>query len=116
MTVVLRVSEFIFGVVFSHFLIGIMAWAIGVEGVALLDLRWNTLQSRASLGHISGSLEAFSTISLPLIPFFWLLKVSIINVASKRSASVDVAVNIMRSQLKVISSRPNGALSDLNPV
>ena len=63
MTAVLRVLDIIFGVIFLYLPVGIVSRARGVEGGALLALRWKMRQIRVDFGHMSGSPEVLWPIS-----------------------------------------------------
>ena len=116
MTEILRVLDILVGVMFFHLPVGVMAWDRGVEGSTPLALRWRIRQSRAALGGSSGSPEAFWPIFSPLTPFFCVVILIVTKVAAWRSAPVAVAANKLQPQLKVMSSRRKGVLSDLDPV
>ena len=81
-TAVLRVLEIRVGIIFFHLLVGVMTRDRGVEGEALLSLRWRTRQSRADFGHRSGSPEALWPIFLPLTPLLCVVNASVTNVAA----------------------------------
>ena len=81
-----------------------------------MALKWRTHQSRDALGKISGSLETLWHIFSPLKPLFCVMNVSATKVSAWRSASVAVAAKILRPQLKAMSSRRKGVLSNLESV
>ena len=58
------------GVMFLHCPVGVMMQDRGIEGYALLALRWRMRQSRADFGHRSRSPDDLWLILLPLTPLF----------------------------------------------
>ena len=82
MTAVLRVLEIMVVVIFYQLTVGGMPRDRGMEGNALLYIRWRTLQSRVAFVHRSEYPEALRHISLLLTPLFWVLNVSVTHVAS----------------------------------
>ena len=116
MTAVFRVLDIMVSVIFSHLPIAVMTWAKGVEGGALLALRWRTRQSREDFGHTSTYPEALWPIFLSLTLLFCVINESVTNVAALRSASVDVSAKMIWPQLKDVSSLRKGALSSLDLV
>ena len=59
MTAFLRILEIIVGDICLHFPVSVMTRDRGLEGVALLSLRWSMRQSGEDVGHSSGSPEDF---------------------------------------------------------
>ena len=88
----------------------------GVEGASFLDLRWRTRQSRSTLGQRSDSPETLWPILYPLTQFLCAVNVIVTKVAALRFASVAVATKILGPQLKLMSSRQKGVLSELGTV
>ena len=89
-----------------------MTWDRGVEGGALLALRWMTRRSRAAFGYQSGSPEPL----WPLNTFYCGVKVSAMNDVDWRLTYVVISEQTVRTQLNATSSRRNCALSDLEMV
>ena len=104
------------GVIFFHLPVRFITWSRGVEGGALLALRWSMRHSRESLGNSSGSPESLWPIFSPLAPLFCVVKVSGTNFAAWRSVSVAVTAKTLQPQLKAMSSRRKVVLSDLDPM
>ena len=90
--------------------------ASGVEGGAPWALRWSTLHSRSALGHKIGSPDALCPIIFPLNPFCWFVNGSMTNLESWRFPAVAVVSKMLRPQLKAVSLRRNGVISDLGAV
>ena len=87
-----------------------------MEGGALWALRRSTHQRRANLGHNRGSLYALCPIFTPLTPFYWVVNISVTKLSACRLIAVDVDAETLRPQLKALSSRRDGLLSDLDHV
>ena len=68
------------------------------------------------MGHKIGSPDDLCPIFYPLIPFFWVMKVSVTKLAAWRSPSVAVVAKTLWLQLKAVSLRRNGVLYDLDAV
>ena len=74
---VLRVFEITVGVIFSHRPTGFIMRASGVDGSAQWALRWSTHQRRVALGNNNGYPDALYPIFTPLMPFLWVLNISV---------------------------------------
>ena len=103
------------GVIFFHSPVGVMKRAIRVERESMWDLKWSTCQSRSTLGHNIGSTYALFPIFF-LTPFLWVLKFSVMKLTAWRLPAMDVAANTVRPQLKEVSLRQDGILSDLDDI
>ena len=66
--------------------------------------------------HLSSGSPAVFCPSFFLTPFFWVVNVSLTNLAACRMSSVAVAAKTLQPQLKAVSSKRNGVISDLYAV
>ena len=74
-----------------------MMRASGVVGGAPCALRWITQERRAALGHNSGSPDALCPNLPPLMLFFCVVNVSVINLVACGLPSVAVSAKMLQS-------------------
>ena len=88
---------------------------MGWRGEGGWDIKWSTCWIRSALCKNSGSPDALCHIFF-LAPFFWVVNGIMTKFAVWRSPSVAVTEKTLRLQLKAVSLRQNGVLSDLDAV
>ena len=70
---------------------------------------WSTYRRRAALGHNRVYPDVLCLILLPLTPFFWVVKISVVKLAAWRSLAMSVAateVSIFRAEWVALQLGP----------